>query len=73
MTFAFATLAFLAAAWLAIVALAGTVEDYGAKVRAALSGASPQPLLALAGRLSPRYQARRTVRPQPRPAWRAAA
>jgi hypothetical protein len=73
MTFAFATLAFLAAAWLAIVVLAGTVEDYGMKVRAALSGTSPPVLPAIAGRLSPRYPARRPVRPQPRPAWRAAA
>ena len=73
MTFALATLAFLAAAWLAIVVLAGTAEDYGIKVRAALSGSPRSALPAIAGRLSPRYPARRTVRPQPRPAWRAAA
>jgi len=73
MTFAFATLAFLAAGWLAIVALAETIEDYGLKIREALSGTPPQPLPAIAGRMSPRYPARRTVRPQPRPAWRAAA
>jgi hypothetical protein len=73
MTFAFATLAFLAAAWLAIVVFAGTVEDYGMKVRAALSGTPPQPWPAIAGRMSPRYLARRTLRPQPRLAWRAAA
>ena len=73
MSFAFATLAFLAAAWLAIVVLAGTVEDYGTKVRAALTGTPPQPLPAIAGRLSQRYLARRPLRLQPRPAWRAAA
>ena len=44
MTFAFATLAFLAAAWLAIVVLAGTLEEYGTKARAALSGAPPVPV-----------------------------
>ena len=73
MTFAFATLTFLAAAWLAIVVLAGTVEYYGLKVRAALFGTPRSALPAIAGRLSPRYPARRAVRPQPRQAWRAAA
>jgi hypothetical protein len=73
MTFALATLAFLAAGWLAIVALAQTAEDYGLKVREALSGTPRLVLPAIAGRPSPRYPARRTVRPQPRPAWRAAA
>ena len=73
MTFALATLAFLAAAWLAIVVLAGTLEDYEMKIRAAWSGASRSALPVIAGRLNPRYPARRTIRPQPLPAWRAAA
>jgi hypothetical protein len=73
MTFAFATLAFLAATWLAIVVLVGTVADYGLKVRASLSGAPRSALPKIAGRLSPRYPARRAVRPRARPVWRAAA
>ena len=76
MAFAFATLAFLAAAWLAIVVLAAMLEDYGPKVRAALAGrphAELQAMPALSGRISPRYPTRRPIRLQPRPALRAAA
>ncbi len=73
MTFAFATLAFLAAAWLALVVLAGTLEDYGAKVRAALAGAMPAPAAAISFQMRPRYPARRALRLQPRPVLRAAA
>ena len=76
MTFALATLAFLAAAWLVVVLLAATLEDYGPKVRAALAGrpyVPPMAMLALSGRISPRYPTRRPVRLQPRPVLRAAA
>jgi hypothetical protein len=73
MTFALATLAFLFAAWLAIVVLAGTIEDYGAKVRAALSGRAPSPVAAVGIRLRPRYDARRPLTPRARPRLRAAA
>lgn len=76
MTFAFATLAFLAAAWAALVVLGMTLEDYGAKVRAALAGKSYQPSLAmpaLSVRMSPRYPSRRVVRTRARPTLRAAA
>jgi|GEM_PF-4210973 len=76
MAFAFATLAFLAAAWLAVVILAATLEDYGARVRTALAGrpyAAPMAISAVSGRISPRYPTRRSVRLQPRPGLRAAA
>ena len=76
MTFALATLAFLAAAWAALVVLGMTLEDYGAKVRAALAGKAYQPapaIAALSVRMSPRYPSRRVVRSRARPALRAAA
>ena len=73
MTFAFATLAFLAVAWLSIVVLARTLEDYGAKVRAALAGAAPAPVAAMSVQMRQRYPARRPVRMRARPEWRAAA
>ena len=73
MTFAFATLAFLITAWLAVVVLAGTLEEYGTKARAALAGAAPKPLPAMAVRLTARYPNRRPVRLRSRPALRAAA
>lgn len=73
MTFAFATLAFLAAAWLAIVVLAGTLEEYGTKVRAALSGATPAQVAVMSLKVRPRYPSRRAVRLQARPELRAAA
>ena len=73
MTFAFATLAFLAAAWLALVVLAGTFEEYGAKVRAAWAGATPAPAAVMSIQLRQRYPARRPVRLRAQPALRAAA
>jgi hypothetical protein len=73
MTFAFATLAFLAAAWLSVVVLAGTLEEYGAKVLAALTGTAPAPIAAMSIQTRQRYPARRPVRLRARPEWRAAA
>ena len=74
MTFALATLAFLAAAWLSVVALAGTLEEYGQKIRAALAR-DPKLLQdqAITVRLSLRYSNRRPLRIQAPPALRAAA
>lgn len=74
MTFVLATLVFLTAAWLAVVALAGTLEQYRQKIRAALAG-EPKLLLAQAMtvRTSLRYPNRRPLRIQARPALRAAA
>ena len=73
MTFAFATLAFLTAAWLAIVVLAGTLEEYATKVRAALAGVTPAPVAVMSLKVRPRYPTRRPVRLQARPELRAAA
>jgi hypothetical protein len=73
MTFAFVTLAFVVAAWLATVVLAVTFEDYGDKVRAALTGTAPSAAAAISTRLRPRYEARQPLRPRQRPALRAAA
>jgi len=69
---ALGTLAFLATLWLLVVVGAAVLEESGAKIAAALEGASArQPLL----RLTPvrmRMRARtRIMRAEPR--WRAAA
>jgi hypothetical protein len=73
MIFAFATLAFAVTAWLAIVVLAATFEDYGPKMRAALSGKPPASLPPVTIRLRPRYQLAPAVKVRARPALRAAA
>ena len=75
MIFAFATLAFLVAAWLAIVTLAATLEDYGPRVLAALTGKAPTAakVASVSGRLRPRYPTARPVRLRAQPQWRAAA
>ena len=71
---AIATIAFLAAAWAAIVAIAGSLEQSPGKVGAALRGASPSPQPQLAAlRISPRYPPARAQRVNARPAMRAAA
>ena len=73
MTFAFATLAFLTAAWLAIVVLAGELDEYGTKVRAALTGTPPAPVAVMSLKIRQRYPARRPVRLRARPELRAVA
>ena len=71
---AVATIVFLAAAWAAIIAIAGSVEESLGKVGAALRGVSPSPQPQLAAlRVSPRAQQGRSQRAQARPALRAAA
>lgn len=70
---ALATFAFLAAGWIAVVALASTFEDYGTWIRSALAG---QPMIAVPAvsvRISPRRQARHPEWSVPCPALRAAA
>ena len=70
---ALATIAFLAAAWAALVAIAGSFEHSLGKINAALRGnviASPKPI---ALRISPRYPQARSQSAQPLPALRAAA
>ncbi len=71
---AIATIAFLAAAWAAIVAIAGSLEDNLGKVGAAFRGEAAV-LLAqpVAIRVSPRFPQARSQRTQARPALRAAA
>ena len=71
---ALATIAFLAAAWAAILAIAASLEDNLGKVGAALHGQAPalQPQLA-SFRISPRYPQARSQRARARPALRAAA
>ena len=71
---AIATIAFLAAAWVAIVAIAGSLEFSLARVRAALRGETPVLSAApVAGRISPRYPTARSQRVRARPSMRAAA
>ncbi len=71
---AIATIAFLAAAWAAIVIVAGSLEEHLGKVSAALRGESlgfaPAPV---AVRVSQRYPAARSQPVRARPAMRAAA
>ena len=71
---AFATIAFLAAAWAAIVAIAGSLEDNLGKVTGALRRETPAfNLQPSAMRVSPRYPSVRSQRALARPALRAAA
>ena len=71
---AIATIAFLAVAWAAIVAIAGSLEFSLAKVGAALRGVAPALSPApVAGRISQRYPTARSQRVGARPSIRAAA
>ena len=71
---AIATIVFLAAAWAAIVSIAGSLEGNLAKVGAAFSGQTPALLAqSTAVRLSPRYPQARSQRVRAHPALRAAA
>ncbi len=71
---AIATIAFLAATWAAIVAIAGSLEFSLSKVGAALRGEAPALTPApVAGRLSQRYPSLHSQRVRARPAMRAAA
>lgn len=76
MTFAFATLAFLVAAWAAVTILAATLENHWPAVARALAGRSatvPAPTPQWSLRMRVRYDGRRPVRMRSRPARRAAA
>ena len=71
---AIATIAFLAAAWAAIVALSASFEESLVKIGNALRGESVIPTPApIALRVSQRYPAGRSQRARARPAIRAAA
>ena len=71
---AIATIAFLATAWAAILAIAGSLEENLAKVSAALRGEAPVLVPApVAVRVSQRYPAARSQWVHARPALRAAA
>lgn len=71
---AIATVIFLAAAWAAIVAIAGSLEDNLARVKSVLSGETPAFVPGpIAARVSQRYPAGRSHRVRARPAMRAAA
>ena len=71
---AFATIVFLAAAWAAIVAIAGSLEGSLSKVGMALRGQTPSFAPApVAVRISQRYPASRSLRARARPSLRAAA
>ena len=74
MTAAITTIAFLASAWAAIVAIAGSLELSFAKVSAALRGQSPAfAPVPVAVRVSQRYPQARSQRVRARPSMRAAA
>ncbi len=71
---ALATIAFLAAAWAAIVIVAGSLEQSLGKIGAALRGESGLPAPApIAVRVSQRYPSGRAQRARAKPALRAAA
>ena len=73
MIFALATVAFVVTAWLSVIVLAATLDDYRPKVMAALSGRHPASVQSVSIRLRPRYSTTRPLRMQPRPSLRAAA
>lgn len=69
-----ATIAFLAAAWAAIVAVSASLEHSVGKIGSALRGHSVLPAPApIALRVSQRYPSDRSRRVRARPAIRAAA
>lgn len=71
---AIATIAFLAAAWAAIVAIAGSLEFNLARIGGALRGEAPVlSAVPIAGRVSQRYPVARSQRARARPSMRAAA
>ena len=71
---AIATIAFLAAAWAAIIAIAASLEINIGKISAALRGETPALAPArVAGRVSQRHPASRSMRARARPSMRAAA
>ena len=70
---AIATIAFLAAAWAAIVAIAGSFESSFGKIGAALRGDLAAVPVAVAMRVTQRYPSARSQRVRARPAMRAAA
>ena len=73
MTAALATAFFLSAAWLMIVALASTLEGKGGRIRDALAGRVPRPIVPVNARFSQRYPLRRPQRVVMRPRLSAAA
>lgn len=71
---AFATIAFLTAAWVAIVSIAGSFEESLGKIGAAFRGQTFASVSApVAVRVSQRYPSARPQRARARPALRAAA
>ena len=71
---ALATIAFLAAAWAAIVAIAGSFESDLGKIKLALRGRSTGFAVApVTVRVSQRYSAERAQPVRARPSMRAAA
>ena len=71
---AIATIAFLAAAWAAIVIVASSLEENLGRVSAALRGPAPAVAPAVVAlRVSQRYPASRSMRARARPSMRAAA
>ena len=73
MTAALATAFFLSMAWLIVVAIAATLEGKGSRIRDALAGRLPQPVVPVVARFSLRYPLRRPQRAVMRPRLRAAA
>ena len=76
MTFALGTLAFLAAAWAAIVFLAATFEEHWEQMRSALAGRgafAPTTANIRSARLRVRFEPRHALRPRVRSRVRAAA
>ena len=73
MTAALATAFFLSAGWLIIVALASTLEGKIERIRDALAGRVPRPVVPVNARFSLRYPLRRPQRVVMRPRLSAAA
>lgn len=73
MTAAIATIVFLSVAWLAIVVIAGSIEESLARMTSALRGEVHAEASSVQLRVSPRYQPVRQPRARVRQQLRAAA
>lgn len=73
MTFALATALILTAAWLAVQAIAATIDGKTDRILNALRGIPQSEPLAVSVRVSQRYAPRSVRVTRPQPQWRAAA
>ncbi len=73
MTFALVTALFLAAAWLAVQAIAASLDGKTGRILSALRGELPAQSIPVTVRVSQRYAPRPVRVARPQASWRAAA